>query len=100
MLNTPFLTILRCVDKPGLLLMSNKHELTPAQVPYAREDDDWDGKPHSDLLSVVKEVKPHVLIGTSTVAGAFTKDIVQEMARHVHRPVIFPRKHCPGTNIN
>ncbi|KAF2439919.1 malic-domain-containing protein [Karstenula rhodostoma CBS 690.94] len=79
-----------CVDKPGLLLKSKKDELTPAQIPYAREDGDWDKKEHGDLLSVIKEVKPHVLIGTSTKPGAFTKEAVQEMAKHVDRPIIFP----------
>lgn len=80
----------RCVDKPGLLMKSNYNGLTPAQQPYAREDSDWKGKPHDDLMSVIKEVKPHVLIGTSTVPDAFTKEVVQEMARHVDRPIIFP----------
>ncbi|KAF1955079.1 hypothetical protein CC80DRAFT_493418 [Byssothecium circinans] len=79
-----------CVDKPGLLLASKKDKLTPAQIPHAREDDDWKNKDHNDLLSVVKEVKPHVLIGTSTVPGSFTEDVVKEMAKHVERPVIFP----------
>ena len=45
---------------------------------------------HNDLLSVIKEVKPHVLIGTSTKPGAFTEEIVREMAKHVERPIIFP----------
>jgi len=81
---------IRCVDKPGLLLKSKKDELTPAQIPYAREDSEWKDKDHNDLLSVVKEVKPHVLIGTSTVPGSFTEDVVREMAKHVERPVIFP----------
>jgi malic enzyme len=80
----------RCVDKPGLLLKSKKDQLTPAQIPYAREDGEWQGKNHNDLLSVVKEVKPHVLIGTSTVPGSFTENVVKEMAKHVERPVIFP----------
>ncbi|KAF2465335.1 malic-domain-containing protein [Lindgomyces ingoldianus] len=71
-------------------IWSKKDQLTPAQIPYARDDGEWQGKQHGELLSVVKEVKPHVLIGTSTVPGAFTKDIVQEMARHVERPIIFP----------
>ena len=83
------LIVNRAVDKPGLLLKSKKDELTPAQLPYAREDGEWEGKEH-DLHSVIKEVKPHVLIGTSTVADSFTKEIVQEMAKHVERPVIFP----------
>ncbi|KAL3422218.1 malic enzyme [Phlyctema vagabunda] len=84
------MVIFGCVDKPGLLLKSQGGKLTPAQVEYAREDNDWEGKDHSDLLSVIKEVKPHVLIGTSTKPKAFTKDIVQEMASHVERPIIFP----------
>ncbi|KAF2711928.1 hypothetical protein K504DRAFT_374851 [Pleomassaria siparia CBS 279.74] len=79
-----------CVDKPGLLLKSKGKDLTPAQVGYARKDDDWQGRDHNDLLSVVKQVKPHVLVGTSTVPGAFTKEVVEEMAKHVDRPVIFP----------
>jgi malate dehydrogenase (oxaloacetate-decarboxylating) len=41
-------------------------------------------------LSVIKQVKPHVLIGTSTKPGAFSEEIVREMAKHVERPVIFP----------
>ena len=64
--------------------------MTHAQVPFARDDADWKGKDHSDLLSVIKEVKPHVLIGTSTKPKAFTQEIVQEMASHVDRPIIFP----------
>lgn len=79
-----------CVDKPGLLLKGYKDKLTHAQVPYARDDSDWDGKAHDDLLAVIKEVKPHVLIGTSTKPKAFTQDIITEMASHVERPIIFP----------
>jgi malate dehydrogenase (oxaloacetate-decarboxylating) len=79
-----------CVDKPGLLVKSQGDKLTHAQIPYAREDEDWNDKEHGDLLSVIKEVKPHVLIGTSTKPGAFTQEIVQEMASHVDRPIIFP----------
>lgn len=82
--------VIRCVDKPGLILKSKKDELTPAQQGFARDDDDWQNKDHKDLRSIVKEVKPHVLIGTSTVAGSFTEEVVKEMAKHVERPVIFP----------
>jgi malate dehydrogenase (oxaloacetate-decarboxylating) len=80
----------RCVDKPGLLLKSHKEKLTHAQKPYARQDADWEGKDHDNLLAVIKEVKPHVLIGTSTKPKAFTEEIVTEMASHVERPMIFP----------
>lgn len=78
------------MDKPGLLVQSHGDKLTQAQIPYARADSEWNGKDHSDLLSVIREVKPHVLIGTSTKPKAFTKDIIQEMALHVERPIIFP----------
>jgi malate dehydrogenase (oxaloacetate-decarboxylating) len=80
----------RCVDKPGLLLQGKKDQLTPAQMPYAREDKEWEGKEHGDLLSVINEVKPHVLVGTSTKPGSFTEEAIREMAKHVERPVIFP----------
>jgi malate dehydrogenase (oxaloacetate-decarboxylating) len=43
-----------------------------------------------DLLSVVKAMKPSMLIGTSGEPGTFTEAIVREMGRHVERPVIFP----------
>ncbi|KAF7859503.1 uncharacterized protein EAF02_010951 [Botrytis sinoallii] len=79
-----------CVDKPGLLLKSHGDKLTHAQIPYAREDSDWKDKDHGDLLQVIKEVKPHVLIGTSTKPKSFTKEIIQEMASHIDRPIVFP----------
>ncbi|KAK1149977.1 NAD-dependent malic enzyme, mitochondrial [Aspergillus melleus] len=74
-----------CLDKPGLLVKSLKDQLTPAQVPFARDDEE-----SKDLLAVVKEVKPHVLIGTSTKPKAFTEPIIREMAKHVERPIVFP----------
>ena len=42
------------------------------------------------FFDVVRNVKPTILIGTSGQAGAFSEDIVREMAKHVERPVIFP----------
>lgn len=39
---------------------------------------------------MIKEVKPNVLIGTSTKPGSFTEDVVKEMASHVDRPIIMP----------
>jgi malate dehydrogenase (oxaloacetate-decarboxylating) len=42
------------------------------------------------LLDVIKHVKPSILVGASAQPGAFTEEIVREMASHVERPVIFP----------
>ncbi|KAK4202925.1 putative mitochondrial NAD-dependent malic enzyme precursor [Triangularia verruculosa] len=76
------------IDKPGLLT-TEVETLSTAQKPFARPEDEWKGK-ERDLLTVVKEVRPNVLIGTSTVPKAFAENIVREMASHVERPIILP----------
>jgi len=42
------------------------------------------------LQTVVENMKPTILIGTSTTHGAFTKDVVEAMSSGAGRPVIFP----------
>lgn len=79
-----------CVDKVGILLRNQDYELSTAQQPYAKSDDGWKDEERHSLQGIIKKVKPHVLIGTSTKPRAFTKEIVQEMAKHVDRPIIFP----------
>jgi malic enzyme len=39
---------------------------------------------------VIRLVKPTVLIGATARAGAFTRAMIEEMAKHVERPIIFP----------
>jgi len=82
------------IDTAGLLT-TNMPDLTDAQRHCARQaaevigwQRDRDGR--IDLAEVVRRVKPTVLIGTSTRAGAFSESIVREMASHVTRPVILP----------
>ena len=79
-----------CLDKQGLLLKSQGDQLTSAQGLFARDNAEWGAKDVLDLLSVVKAVKPHVLIGTSTKPKAFTEEVIREMGKHVQRPIVFP----------
>ncbi|HEX7464819.1 MAG TPA: NAD-dependent malic enzyme [Actinomycetota bacterium] len=43
-----------------------------------------------DLETVIRQVKPTILIGTSATPGSFSESAIREMARHVKNPVIFP----------
>lgn len=73
------------VDSRGLLVKNRpKGGLTEHKLHFARDD-----KPIDTLLDVVKTVKPSVLIGAAAIRGAFTTDILKEMARHNEKPVIF-----------
>ncbi|MEN1935235.1 oxaloacetate-decarboxylating malate dehydrogenase [Paenibacillus sp. 102] len=81
-----------CIDRNGLLT-DNMKELLDFQVPYVRKEsevNEWKQGGMIGLAEVVKHVRPTILIGTSTVAGAFTEEIVKEMASHVERPIILP----------
>lgn len=73
------------LDKEGLL--TTQSHLLPFQAPYARDVKEtarW------NLLDVVANIKPTILIGASTATGAFTEEIVKLMASHVSRPIIMP----------
>ncbi|PEE36323.1 oxaloacetate-decarboxylating malate dehydrogenase [Bacillus pseudomycoides] len=81
-----------CIDRNGLLT-DNMEDLLDFQLPYTRmesEVNEWKQSETVGLAEVVKHVQPTILIGTSTVAGAFTEEIVKEMASHVERPIILP----------
>ncbi len=79
------------VDKQGLLI-DDMADLRNYQQPYARpaaEIKAWsDTTP--DLLTTIKHVKPTILLGTSTVHGAFTKAIIDATCAGVDRPIILP----------
>ena len=78
------------VDKQGLLF-DDMDDLTPEQRPFAKKRSDF---PNADkltnLLEVVKTVKPTILVGTSTQPNTFTKEVVEAMCENTERPMIFP----------
>ncbi len=81
------------IDLYGLVTENGKG-VRPEQLPYARNPQEVQGwkQPNGEitLLDVVRNVKPSVLIGVSGQPGAFTEEVVREMAKHSDRPVIFP----------
>ena len=78
------------VDKQGLLF-DDMDGLTPEQKPFAKKRADFSNADKlTDLLEVVKTVKPTILVGTSTQPNTFTKEIVEAMCENTERPMIFP----------
>jgi malate dehydrogenase (oxaloacetate-decarboxylating) len=84
------------VDTEGLLTDDMGDRVHDYQAPYARpaaEVKRWKRNGPADtidLAEVVRQVRPTMLIGASTAAGAFTEAIVREMAKHCERPIVFP----------
>ena len=78
------------VDKQGLLF-DDMDDLTPQQRPFAKKRSDFPNADKlTDLAEVVRTVKATILVGTSTVSGTFTKEVVEAMCKNTERPCIFP----------
>jgi malate dehydrogenase (oxaloacetate-decarboxylating) len=83
------------VDRGGLLL-SNRTDLSPEQRIYAQPAERAANFPrsggdgHIGLGDVIKKIDATILIGLSTLPGAFSEPIVREMARKCERPIILP----------
>jgi malate dehydrogenase (oxaloacetate-decarboxylating) len=96
------------VDSQGLVL-TGRTKVEPFKQKYAHaieETRSWkvDDPSQLNFGDVIKNVQPTILIGTSAQPGAFTEEIVREMAKHVERPVIFPLSNptskCEATPSN
>lgn len=80
------------VDIVGLLT-DDRSDLTEGQRQFAQPAGrvaDWGLSGSAQLADVVHHVDVGVLLGLSTAAGAFTEDIVRELAAKTARPIIFP----------
>ena len=81
------------IDRNGLVTddMADLPDYQQAYALPAAEVAGWqkaDGK--ISLLEVVKQVKPTILIGTSTDHGAFTEAVVKALCAGVERPILLP----------
>jgi len=77
------------------VLHSGRKDLTPKQMIYAQPENRVAGWPRTNnrnvgLADVVGHIDATILIGLSTVGGAFSEEVVREMARKIERPIIFP----------
>jgi malate dehydrogenase (oxaloacetate-decarboxylating) len=82
-----------CLGSHGLLVEGMSGGMRDFQRSYARAASEVQGWTRHgdaiDLLEVVRQVQPTLLIGSSAQAGAFTEEVVREMAAHADRPIIF-----------
>jgi malate dehydrogenase (oxaloacetate-decarboxylating) len=80
------------VDIQGLLT-DDRTDLTAEQRKFAQPANrvaNWGLSRPAQLADVVHHVDVGVLLGLSTAAGAFTEEIVRELAGKTERPIIFP----------
>jgi malate dehydrogenase (oxaloacetate-decarboxylating) len=82
------------IDNEGLL-HSGRNDLSPEQSVYAQQEGrlaGWlrDTSGQIGLAEVIGKIEATILIGLSTVGGAFSEKIIREMAHKVRHPIIFP----------
>jgi hypothetical protein len=75
----------RCwfVDSQGLIV-KNRGKLAAHKMPYAHEHEHI-----PNFLEAVKVLKPTAIIGACGKANTFTREVVETMAAHNERPIIF-----------
>lgn len=81
------------IDINGLVT-DDMQNLPDYQQEYARPAAEVAGWQKEDgkirLLEVVKQVKPTILIGTSTDHGAFNESVIKALCAGVERPILLP----------
>lgn len=73
------------VDSRGLIVKGRPAGgITEEKAPFAQEH-----KPVDSLEEVVRQIKPTAIIGAAAQPGAFTEQILKDMAEINERPIIF-----------
>jgi malate dehydrogenase (oxaloacetate-decarboxylating)(NADP+) len=76
------------VDSKGLVTSDRGDKLAEHKIYFSRNDNN--GQQFKSLQEVMEHVKPTILMGLSTIGGAFTPELLTNMANWNHRPIIFP----------
>jgi malate dehydrogenase (oxaloacetate-decarboxylating)(NADP+) len=76
------------VDSKGLVTNDRGDKLAEHKIYFSRTDNG--GEQFKNLDQVIDHVKPTILMGLSTIGGAFTPEILQKMTTFCPRPIIFP----------
>lgn len=76
------------VDSQGMVTNDRPGKLAEHKEYFSRDDNN--GQQYKSLEEVVDYVKPTILMGLSTIGGAFTPKILEKMAAMNDKPVIFP----------
>ena len=76
------------VDSNGLVTLDRGDKLADHKVYFARDDNN--GRQYQSLSRLIDFVQPTILMGLSTIGGAFNKDILRKMAKLNDKPIIFP----------
>lgn len=71
------------VDSKGLIV-KGRASLTQEKEKFAHEHEEM-----KNLEAIVQEIKPTALIGVAAIGGAFTEQILKDMASFNERPIIF-----------
>jgi malic enzyme len=82
------------LDSKGLCFL-DRDELDDDKVEFALAAEEmasfgFEPAGRYDLETVIRSVKPTMLIGTSGTPGSFTEPAIREMAIHARRPIVLP----------
>jgi malate dehydrogenase (oxaloacetate-decarboxylating) len=79
------------IDRQGLLF-DDMDDLRDFQIPYAKNRQQLGvaAEDRMGLVDTIKMASPTILLGCSTVHGAFNREVIEAMAASTERPLIFP----------